>query len=181
MSDTTIRTFKWFWPDQDLEQEIWLGEQARAGLHLVSVNMLSMWTFRRGAPAAVAYRIDFTNTGGDPAYGQLFADAGWERAAHITGWQYWRKAVTGGAMPEIFTDNASKVAKFRRLMLLLGLGISPMLINIVVLDLPHRLGRMSPQSLVPLVALYVLLPAAYAYMAVRLIKRIRALNQPAAS
>jgi hypothetical protein len=180
MSKDLIRTFKFFWPDQDREQELWLRAQARAGLHLVGVNVLCTWTFRRGAPADVAYRVDFTDKGRDPLYRQLFADAGWERAAEVTGWQYWRKAVTTGAAPEIFTDNASKVAKFRRLIALCALGISPMLITGATL-IPARLAQMSPPTMVGIIAVYTLLPLIYAIMALRLFKRMRELSPPAAS
>lgn len=180
MSKDLVRTFKLFWPDEDLAQEDWLRAQARAGLHLVRVNVLCVWTFERGAPADVAYRIDFTHKAKDPLYRQLFADAGWERAAEVTGWQYWRKPVPAGAAPEIFTDNASKVVKFRRLIALCALGIAPMLISVATL-MPERIGRMSTGSLVPLILAFTLLPLVYAYMALRLFKRIRALSQPAAS
>lgn len=180
MSKDLVRTFKLFWPDQDQEQETWLRAQARAGLHLERVNVLQVRTFRRGPPADVAYRIDFTNKGKDPLYRQLFADAGWEHVADVAGWQYWRKAVTKGAVPEIFTDNASKIAKLRRQIALIALCIAPILITGTTL-MPEHLARMSPASQLPLVAVYTLLPLIYAYMALRLFKRIRQLSQPAAS
>lgn len=35
MSTATVKHFKWFWPDQDIEQEQWLRAMALQGLHLV--------------------------------------------------------------------------------------------------------------------------------------------------
>lgn len=49
MSGATVNKFKWFWHDQDVEQEEWLRAMALQGLHLESVSWLR-WTFHEGAP-----------------------------------------------------------------------------------------------------------------------------------
>lgn len=127
MSGATVRKYKWFWHDQDVEQEQWLRAMALQGLHLKSVSFVT-WTFTRGAPADIVYRVDF-NQSVPAAYRQLLEDAGWEHAAEAQCWHYWRTAANG-AQPELFTDAASKSAKFKRLLGALVMCLVPTLIMI---------------------------------------------------
>ncbi len=117
MNGKLINKFKWFWAWQDDREETWLGEMSRQGLHLQHPVFLGQYTFEQGEPREYAYRLDFvTNTKKKEDYYQLFKDAGWEHIGELGGWQYWRKEVMDGQVPEIFTDNASKIQKYQRLM-----------------------------------------------------------------
>lgn len=111
-SNTKVRKLKFFWADQVAEQERWLREMAQQGLHLEKLNVLCVWTFVRGEPADIVYRVDFNNQSAD--YVQLVEDAGWVRAASLAGWQYWRTAASNGRSPELFTDAKSKKARYER-------------------------------------------------------------------
>src|SRR5512137_466287 len=112
-----IRKSKWFWAWQDDREEAWLGEMSRQGLHLRHPGPFGQYTFEQGEPSEFVYRLDFVaNARKNPDYYQLFRDAGWEHAGELGGWQYWRKEVRGGKVPEIFTDNASKIQKYQRLL-----------------------------------------------------------------
>lgn len=111
---------KWFWPWQDGKEEAWLGEMARQGWHLVKPDFLGQYTFAAGTGRDMVFRMDFVgNSKRDASYLQLFQDTGWEHVGELAGWQYFRKPASLGNMPEIFTDNASKIAKYRRLLLAL--------------------------------------------------------------
>lgn len=122
MDNTTIvRKFKLFWVWHDDAHEQWLQRMAAQGLHLRGLNALGMHSFVRGAPADVAYRWDLGSQRRDPQYMQLFGDAGWEYVASTSGWHCWRKARAAGAVTEIFTDNASRIAKHQRVRGFLGL------------------------------------------------------------
>ena len=173
MSKSTVTKFKWFWADQDLEQEAWLREMARQGLHLQSVNMICRWTFVRSAPADIVYRIDFSDKGKDSAHHRLFEDAGWELAAEVTGWQYWRRQVVDNTAPEIFTDSESKTAKYRRVLAMLAAAIMPPLLMLIVVDKRQMADQLSWPFLLPLLLGYGLILPLYAYSAMRLFKRIR--------
>ena len=118
MNDTLVKKFKWFWYWQDDKEEAWLGEMARQGLHLQKMNSLGhRYSFIQGKPKDVAYRLDFVkNARKTSDYFQLFQDAGWEHVGEMGGWQYWRKDVEAGKVPEIFTDTESKVRKYQRLL-----------------------------------------------------------------
>jgi hypothetical protein len=131
MSTSTVTRFKVFFAHQDREQERWLRAMALQGLHLHSLNAFCFWTFVKGQPADVAYRLDFNN-GQASGYRQLFEDAGWELAAHVTGWQYWRKTVVDGREPEIHTDRQSKIEKFQRVLSMLVVAAMPLLVMIIL-------------------------------------------------
>ena len=61
MSKATCTKFKFFFADQDVEQEQWLRAMALKGLHLKKLNLLQMWTFVKGEPADMVYRVDFNS------------------------------------------------------------------------------------------------------------------------
>jgi hypothetical protein len=132
MNENMIRKSRWFWPWQDNREETWLGEMAARGLHLQKVGYFGRYTFIQGTPSPVAYRLDFvTNTRKTPDYFQLFRDAGWEHAGEMGGWQYWRKEYVDGKAPEIFTDNASKVQKYQRLLGFIAIFFPIFMVNVI--------------------------------------------------
>lgn len=178
MTESTITKFKVFWAHQDEEQEAWLRAMANQGLHLVRTNPFCFWTFRRGAPADVVYRVDF---GGDRAkedFKQLMEDAGWKLAATSAGWDYWCIPLADGRAPEIFTDGASRAKKFQRLLAILMCSALPAFIMLVTTDKHSVLAGLSTPSLVILGAIYGAYFVTLAYVVLRLLLRIRAVRAP---
>lgn len=117
MSGQFVSKFKFVWDDADHALERWLEEMARQGLHLHKVDCLrSRFVFQRGEPAEMAYRLDFQVRRISQDHIQLFVDAGWEHVDHSFGWQFWRAPVRAGRTPEIFTDTASRIRKYQRLL-----------------------------------------------------------------
>ncbi len=169
MSKTTVIKYKLFWPDQDLEQEQWLREMARQGLHLTGVFM-TRWAFVKGEPADVAYRVDYGNKGRDSDYNRLLEDAGWECAATTAGWHYWRKRVSAGQAPEIFTESASKIDRFRTVLAVLILLSMPS-----VMMLPKAMTN-QPTHIPVLIVAFI---APVIYSAIRLLLRIGRLHKQA--
>lgn len=151
MSSATVTKFKWFWHDQDVEQEQWLRAMALRGLHLKALSFL-FWTFEKGQSADVVYRVDFNNESVKPAYRQLLEDAGWELAAVEHGWQYWRTTKSQGAGAELFTDTASKMAKFRRLLALMIACAFPLLLAFTQAGKNKMFEQLSPPFLIFLLA-----------------------------
>lgn len=169
MSDTTVSKYKLFWADQDLEQEQWLREMARQGLHLAGVQTIR-WSFVKGEPADVVYRVDFSNAKRDSDYNRLLEDAGWECAATDAGWHYWRKAAVAGSVQEIFTDKESKIARFRQVLaIIIALNISTTVLFI------NASPTLSTRSLVMLGCIV----AFFLYGAIRLLLRIGRLHRAA--
>lgn len=174
MSTDTVTKFKLFWADQDAEQEQWLGEMARQGLHLKDANIFFRWTFVKGEPAEIAYRMDYRDKGKNSAYQRLFEDAGWECAAEVTGCLYWRKPVVDGRAPEIFSDIESTINKHQRALSILASMIIPMILTVVFplwfaekLSMPVVIGM----TFLNVVAILLCLDAA-----IRLRRRIRRLR-----
>lgn len=173
---TTVRIFKLFWAHEDEQQEAWLRSMAQQGLHLLEVNPFCFWTFRRGEPADIVYRVDFPNASRDPDFRQLMKDAGWSLAAATVGWHYWRTEAVGGKAPELFSDAASKARKFKERLGLFVASSVPMFATFVLFDMPGRLAGLSW----PFMALYCAALAVYLaimpYTIARLALRIRELN-----
>ena len=154
MSDKNkVRKFKFFWADQVVEQEQWLSAMARQGLHLEKVDVLCVWTFLRGEPADIVYRVDF-NSHESADYRQLLEDAGWTRAATLTGWQFWRTNAGGGRSRELFTDLHSKKLKYQRLVALIMLCLIPGAIPLASESSRLAVAGMSWPFLVLLIVLY---------------------------
>jgi hypothetical protein len=142
MNANLTNKFKWFWAWQDDKEEEWLGEMSRQGLHLQHPGAFGQYSFKQGEPREFAYRLDFVaNAKKNPDYYQLFRDAGWEHVGELGGWQYWRKEVVDGKVPEIFTDNASKIQKYQRL-----IGFMVIFIPIYVFFLVSHNNRISMQG-----------------------------------
>lgn len=178
--NTTVRLFKLFGPHEDERQESWLRSMAQQGLHLVKVNPFCVWTFRRGEPDDIVYRIDFPNASHDPGFRQLMEDAGWTLAATTVGWHYWRTRAVKGQAPELFTVKASKAAKYKqRLAVLVGCSL-PLFASIIVLDMPGRLGELSMPFLIAYAALLCFYLLVVPWAIVRLVLRIRRLSAASA-
>lgn len=130
---------KAFFAWNDGKEEEWLRSQALLGWHLVSVGPF-FYRFRRGQPADITYRLDLQTTGklDRTDYMGLFRDAGWEHVCRFGAWYYFRTPTGTGRPPEIYTDTPSRVAKYRRLLVLLVIVTLP-LFNSVLGPLSRRL------------------------------------------
>jgi hypothetical protein len=124
---------RWFWAWQDEQEEQWLSDLARHGVHLVKPDFLGKYTFTTGEPRNWQYRLDFRpGTKKDEAeYLQFFQDSGWELAGTLSSWYYFRKEIQPGEVAEIFTDNHSKAEKYKRLLLLFAIIIFPVYIMVI--------------------------------------------------
>jgi hypothetical protein len=124
MQKSVVRRFKWFWVWQDETEENWLGEMSEKGYHLISVNIPCIYTFRKEQPRHYIYRLDYQHfkKNDKQEYLQLFKDSGWEYLGNMLAWQYFRKEFVSVGINEIFTDNQSKRAKYKRVLGLLAIS-----------------------------------------------------------
>lgn len=173
MKETMVRTFKFFFAHQDQEQEAWLRAMANQGLHLVNVNPFCVWTFRRGAPADIAYRLDYSNAAGKADFHQLMQDAGWKLAATTVGWEYWCTPVVNGRAPEIYTDTLSKTRKFQLLLAVLVCTGLPAFITFITSDKQAMIDQVSMPGRVIVGIVFVLYLLLVPYTIVGLLRRIR--------
>jgi hypothetical protein len=167
-----MKKFKWFWAWDDEREEAWLTDMAQQGWHLTNPGVFGFYTFEQGPPKNMIYRMDFKTADKDQDdYLQLFADAGWEHLGAMGGWQYFRKEARDGEAPEIYTDAASKIKKYQRVLLFLIIFLpiySTMLYNL------HDSGSTFVQVISVVSSLFLGL---YAYAMVRLFLRIQALKK----
>jgi len=173
----TVSKFKLFFAHQDEEQEAWLRSMAQQGLHLEDVTHV-IWTFRVGEPRDMVYRVDYPAASRDPAFQQLMQDAGWSLAATTVGWHYWRTEAIAGKAPEIFTDPASKAAKFKRVISMVLGSCLPMLIVFIILDKQQAYEQLSLPFRVALLAATAFALFAAGYSVLRLMQRLRRLWGP---
>ena len=172
------KEFRWFWAWNDEKEEQWLTEMAQQGWHLLSPGVFGVYTFERGTPRNVVYRLDFKTVGKDMEdYLQLFADDGWEHLGAMGGWQYFRKESIEGEVPEIYTDNASKIQKYQRVLLFLVILLPVYMFSIINLRMPDNLdgalaGFVGGLSVV--VSLFMLF---YIYALIRIFRRILELKK----
>ncbi|MHA4868573.1 DUF2812 domain-containing protein [Duganella sp. PWIR1] len=167
-----MKKFRQWWSWQDREHGAWLQSMAAQGWHLQAGNWLDIYTFKRGAPAEVAYRWDLHVNNFEPEYRRLLEDAGWEYVAAHGGWHCWRQPIVNGRVPEIFTDPADRLRRYRRLLIpCLAMVVSQLLLLAQWADW----GR-APLALSVLNWVSLGIGAIAAYSAVQLGRRIVALK-----
>lgn len=172
MQSKTITKFKVFWAWQDEREEAWLTEMASQGWHLKELSFPMVYTFEAGPPRHMAYRLDFFIDHKDfQTYLQLFRDAGWEYVGRMGSWQYFRIQAEEGQEPEIYTDPASKIQKYRRLIafLVVFLPIYLLLSSDVLLR-----GNSLPIILIKMV--WILIMILYIIAMLKLIQRMNQLK-----
>ena len=94
------------------EEEVWLRERAREGLHFVRMIIPCFYIFEKGEPQDVIYRLDYPGNEEDRDYTRMLQDFGWENCGRCAGWVYWRReaaALASEAEGEIFSDDASRL------------------------------------------------------------------------
>ncbi|NMB55912.1 MAG: DUF2812 domain-containing protein [Leptolinea sp.] len=131
MNATTFRKFRWFWIWEDDREENWLEEMSRQGNHMQQVVFPGVYTFEKGPRREYVYRLDYLSGQKTEEYLTLFRDAGWTYLGRLNSWQYFRKEVKNAEKPEIFTDNESKIEKYRRIISLLAALLPLMVVNLI--------------------------------------------------
>lgn len=132
MEKKTIQKFKWFWSWNDEKEEAWLMQMASEGWHLAGLGLPGTYFFESGDPRKDVYRLDYINNQKDyQNYLQLFKDAGWEHIGIMGGWQYFRKPMQGDLEPEIYTDNASKAQKYKRILIFLVILLPALIMGVL--------------------------------------------------
>lgn len=165
----TMRKIRWFWSWNDEKEEQWLREMSAQGWHLKEVENPFFYIFEEGNPAEFVYRLDFLATRIDESeYQQIFEDAGWAYLGVKRGWRYFRQKATADSLPEIYTDNESKVKKIQRTM---GYQLFSLF---VILGYGFLYTSWGPAELT--LSLFIIISLIFAYSLVRLWLRMRQLS-----
>ena len=124
------------------KEEKWLASMAAEGFELVGRGCCGLYRFRPAAPGDVVIRMDYRSFKGErdfEDYRALFADSGWKHIAggRASGAQYFQK-LGSSAHDDIFSDQASKVGRYRRLSgFSLSLAAAWLPLMVVILTLHH--------------------------------------------
>ncbi len=175
-----VQKHRWFWAWEDEKEEAWLREMAKSGLHLAKPSPFGLYSFITGQPHDFAYRLDFQPASKNKdrdSYFQIFKDAGWEHVGEMSGWQYFRKEVKDGEVPEIFTDNESKILKYQRLLGYLVIFM-PIWIVILVNGSISRVSRYGGTFALIVKLLMFTLICFLGYAVINISRRIRQLKRP---
>lgn len=102
------------------EEEVWLREMARNGLHFLRTIVPCFYIFETGEPRDVIYRLDFPNNADDGDYNRMLEEFGWENCGRCMGWIYWRRNADEMADEregELFSDDASRLDMVKKVLL----------------------------------------------------------------
>lgn len=176
MSKRYKRVFKIIWVWNEEKEEKWLSEMAQKGWLLESY-FLGIYTFSKAKPDNYIYKLDYY--GGmnrdKKEYRNIFEDAGWEHVAEFAGWQYFRIKADNCKYPDIYSDNASKVEKYRslfKIMMIITLANLINMINVVHLFQEFQFNIISGMRILISVVLLLLIYADYRiYKIIKELKR----------
>ena len=108
------------------------------GWHLTRVGFFN-YRFEKDKPRDMVYKFDFKvlRKSEMDEYILTFKDAGWDYIGNFGSWFYFRTNADGKHSLELYNDNRSKIEKYKRLLLVLGIVSLPMMI----FSLPNMLMR----------------------------------------
>lgn len=169
------KSFKWFWPWQDQKREAWFRQMSQDGWHLKSIGFGGLvFNFTPGEKLDYIYQLDFRQEDKKKMgeYLDLFEDAGWEHVLSWNGWQHFRKRFEDDDRDQIFTENQSKIQKYRRV-----LGSFLLFLPTYMIIFMAKLDRYPPWFAVILVGTYVTLTLYVAISMLMVSLRIKQLEQ----
>lgn len=121
---------KLFFAWQFEEEESWLNEMSKQGLHLVAVNpLLLKYEFEQRKDKEYTYRLEFlddlpsSRKGLD--YLQFLSDLGVEQVGSFMRWVYLRKNKSSGQF-HLHSDLSSRIKYFKRIRMLF-IALSPLM------------------------------------------------------
>lgn len=119
---------KLFFVWNESEEKEFLEDMARKGYMLKTVGF-GGYTFETSEPKKMIFQFDFRglNKISEKEYLQIFEDSGWTFVSRLGAWYYFSKERTEEEVDcSIFSDNESKRAKYKRIILFLFLTGFPL-------------------------------------------------------
>ena len=139
MSKIKKRVFKLIWAWEEEKEERWLREMANKGWLLQSY-FIGFYTFVKSEPGDYIYKLDYRVDIDEKEYLNIFEDAGWTHVAQFLGWHYFRVKADQCDYPEIYSDNVSKIHKYKSLLKLLVIVTLTNLFNVINIVFINRSG-----------------------------------------
>lgn len=125
----TKRVIRTFFAWQEEKEGKWLASMSKKGWHLERVGFFN-YTFKEGVPHDYVYEFDFKILGKKDFedYRSTFEDAGWKYIGNFGSWYYYRADSSKDPDRELYSDNRSKMEKYKRLLIFLALVSGPLMI-----------------------------------------------------
>lgn len=174
MEKEKLTKCKWFWAWDDEKEEKWLEEMSQNGWHLDNPGLPCVYHFIKGEPRRYSYRLDF-RTGSFKSlkeYLQICRDAGWEMVGRMGTWYYFRKECQDGEEPEFYSDKASKIQKYSRLLIFMVIFLPIMLNSMLDLSRSANSGFLNGVRI-----FYFFILLFFSYAIIRLLLRIKKLKK----
>ncbi|MFS0646480.1 DUF2812 domain-containing protein [Siminovitchia sp. 179-K 8D1 HS] len=134
------------------KEEKWLEQMANDGYHLQ--NILFGYQFQKGVPETATIKMDFRKFNKKEDfidYCTMFEDSGWKHLAGTksSGFQYFKK-IDDTAGDEIFSDNHSKAARYKRVANMFfesAISFIPLLVVFYLTDIMNFKALINPKEL----------------------------------
>jgi hypothetical protein len=112
--------YRFFTPWQEDKEIKWLESMSAKGWHLQDVRIIK-YIFLKGDPENILYRLDHRILKNNEVedYIQIFEDAGWKNVARANHWFYFSADAETVAGNDIFSDNQSRIQKYRSVLTVL--------------------------------------------------------------
>ncbi|QVK20595.1 DUF2812 domain-containing protein [Mycoplasmatota bacterium] len=109
------------------KEKLFLEDMAMKGYRLEKVQ-LGKYTFEEDIPRKLIYQFDFKSFDnmGEEEYLQLYRDSGWDLVCKFSGWYYFSREWEEDTDITIFSNNESKRAKYKRLLVFLAITGFPL-------------------------------------------------------
>ncbi len=166
---------RFFWVWQEEKEMKWLRQMSQKGWHLKNACIF-LYTFEKGEPTDIVYYGDFKylkKTDVEEYIG-MYSDAGWKFICSQGSWFYF-SSPADNKYKEVYTDNQSRLIKYRRLLLIHVIFI-PILMN----SLRMIADRMSDNETVlmgTLMLIIFVIFLVFIYSTIRLIGVVSKLNK----
>lgn len=138
-----VTKIRFFTISDFVEEEIWLRERSREGLHFHHFVTPCFYVFEKGEPEDVIYRLDFTNNKENSDYFRMLGEYGWENCGRIFGWIYWRRPASetaNEAEGELFSDDESRLEMVKKVWSTRMIPILAIFLCIVMPQFTNALG-----------------------------------------
>lgn len=129
----TVR--KWFWVWNEDKEKDFLEEMALKGLRLVRVGF-GKYIFEEDEPKKMIYQFDFKGIGKmkEGEYLQIYEDAGWQFMSRFGSWYYFAREWNEEELDlSLFSNNESKRAKIKRILLFLLITGVPLYYQTIIM------------------------------------------------
>lgn len=172
--------WKIFWAWQDYGEAEWLKKMSANGWHLKSAAPFR-YTFIPGDPEICSYGIDYQTLKREEeeTYLKFYDNSGWKFISSSGGYYYFRRPGESLEGNGIFSDNNSRIRKYRKILLSLSIISLPLWTMMITGKLEEMLTTTGAIGVIYKGAVLILIPFIILYLVgfVSLIRKIQRYKQ----